>query len=118
MLILRGPAILSTQVAANFKVELGASIPTVFQRDILGNLLHAVRIRRDNKDGVLHTTKLDIKIQSKIKVYEYGIYIVYTQYVHVCNMYVHVSIEYVQIPVDSFHESGVLAYQMDNIWHA
>ena len=28
----------------------------------LVTLLNAVRIRRDNKDGVLHTTKLDIKI--------------------------------------------------------
>jgi hypothetical protein len=60
MLILRGPAILWSQVAG--KVELGASIPTVFQGDILGNLLNSVRIRRDNKDGVLHTTTPDIKI--------------------------------------------------------
>ncbi len=28
----------------------------------LGNLLNAVLIRRDNKDGVLHTTKLESKI--------------------------------------------------------
>ncbi len=44
------------------KVELGAIISTVFQWDILGNLLNAVRIRRDNKDGVLHTTTPDVKI--------------------------------------------------------
>ena len=31
-------------------------------------------------------------------------------YVRVCNVYV-------LIPVDSFHEICVLAYQMDNIWH-
>ena len=49
-----------TQVAG--KEKLRTSIPTVFQRNILGILLNAVRIRRDNKDGVLHTTKLDIKI--------------------------------------------------------
>ena len=114
--ILWGSPTLWTQVAGNEK--LGTSIPTFFQQNIIGIFLNAVRIRRDNKDGVLHTTKLDIKIQSKIKVYEHGIYIVYTKYVHVCNMYVHVLTEYVQIPVDSFHESGVLAYQMDNIWHA
>jgi hypothetical protein len=77
------------------KEKLQPSIPTVFQRNILGNLLNAVRIRRDNKDGVLHTTELDIKIQSKIKVCEHGIYIVYTKYVHVCNMYVHVLTEHV-----------------------
>ena len=49
-----------TQVAG--KEKLWTSIPTVFQRNILGNLLNAVRIRRDNKDGVLHSTKLDINI--------------------------------------------------------
>ena len=58
--ILGDPAILWTQVAG--KEELGASIPTVIKGDVLGNLLNAVRIRRDNKDGVLRTTKLDIKI--------------------------------------------------------
>jgi hypothetical protein len=44
------------------KEKLQTRIPTVFQRTILGNLLNSVRIRRDNKDGVLHTTKLDLKI--------------------------------------------------------
>jgi hypothetical protein len=44
------------------KEKLGTSTPTVLQRNILGNLLNAVRIRRDNQDGVLHTTRLDIKI--------------------------------------------------------
>jgi hypothetical protein len=48
-----------TQVAG--KVELGASIPTVFQGNILGNILNAVRIRRDNKDGVMHTTMLYVR---------------------------------------------------------
>jgi hypothetical protein len=49
-----------TQVAGKEKAEkLGTSIPTVFQRSILGNFLNAVRIRSDNKDGVLHTTKLE-----------------------------------------------------------
>jgi hypothetical protein len=58
--ILLGSTILWTQVVG--KVKLWASIPTVFQGDILGNLLNAVRIRRDNKDGVLHTTTKDIKM--------------------------------------------------------
>jgi hypothetical protein len=49
-----------TQVAC--KQKLQTSIPTVFQRNIYVNLLNAVRIRRDNKDGVLHTTKLELKI--------------------------------------------------------
>ncbi len=49
-----------TQVAG--KEKLGTSIPTVPQRSIMGNLLNAVRKRRDNKDGVLHTTTLDKKI--------------------------------------------------------
>jgi hypothetical protein len=60
--ILQGSTILRAQVAG--KEKLGASIPTVsgFQGDILGNFLNAVRIRRDNKDGVLHTTTQDLKI--------------------------------------------------------
>ena len=58
--ILWESAIFWTQVAG--KEELGASIPTVFQGNILGNLLNAVRIRRDNKDGVLHTIMPDIKL--------------------------------------------------------
>ncbi len=45
-----------TQVAG--KEKLWASIPTVFQLNIVVSLLNAVRIRRDNKAGVLHTTKL------------------------------------------------------------
>jgi hypothetical protein len=49
-----------TQVAG--KEKLLTSIPTVFQRNIFVNLLNAVRIRRDNKEGVLHTTKLELKI--------------------------------------------------------
>jgi hypothetical protein len=42
--------------------KLGKSIPNVLQQNILGNLLNAVRIRRDNKDDVLYTTKLELKI--------------------------------------------------------
>ena len=64
--ILWGSPTLWTQVAG--KEKRGTSIPTLFQQNIIGIFLNAVRIRRDNKDGVLHTTKLDIKIQSKIKV--------------------------------------------------
>ena len=44
------------------KEKLGTSIPTFLQGDILGNLFNAVGIRRDNKDGVLHTEKLNIKM--------------------------------------------------------
>jgi hypothetical protein len=44
------------------KEKLQTSIPIVFQRNICVNLLNAVRIRRDNKDGVMHTTKLELKI--------------------------------------------------------
>ena len=58
--ILLGSPTLWTQVAG--KEKLGTSIPTVLQWNILGNLLNAVRILRDNQDGVLRTTKLDIKI--------------------------------------------------------
>jgi hypothetical protein len=58
-LILWGSPTLWTQVAG--KEKLGTSIPTVFQHNIIGILLNAVGIRRDNKDGVLHT-ELDIKI--------------------------------------------------------
>ncbi len=58
--ILWGSPTRRTQVAG--KEKLRTRIPTVFQRNILGNLLNAVRIRRDNKDGVLNTTKLDINI--------------------------------------------------------
>ena len=55
-----GDPILGTQDAG--KEELGASIPTVIKGGVLGNLLNAVRIRRDNKDGVLHTIMPDIKL--------------------------------------------------------
>ena len=58
--VLRGSSILWTQVAR--KKNMRTSIQTVFQRKIIGILLNAVRVRRDNKDGVLHTEKLDIKI--------------------------------------------------------
>jgi hypothetical protein len=52
MLDLWVPVMLWTQVAG--KVELGARKPTVFQGDIVKNLLNAARKRRDNQDGVLH----------------------------------------------------------------
>jgi hypothetical protein len=58
--VLREPGISWTQAAG--KEELGASIPTVFQGDILENLLNAVRIRRDNADGVLHTPTQELMI--------------------------------------------------------
>ena len=44
------------------KKQLWTSIPTVFQLNIVINLLNAIRIRRDNKDGVLYTTKLKFQI--------------------------------------------------------
>jgi len=103
--ILWGSPTLWTQVAG--KEKLGTSIPTVFKQNIIGIFLNSVRIRRDNKDGVLHTTKLDIKIQSNIKVYEHGIYIVYTKYVHVCNMYVHVLSPSAQLNKNHFSNSWV-----------
>jgi hypothetical protein len=49
--ILRGSSMFWTKVAG--KQQLGASIPTVFQGDILGNLLNAVRVRRDDQDSIL-----------------------------------------------------------------
>ena len=49
-----------TQVAGEEK--LWASIPTVFQRNIVFVSMNAVRIRRDNKDGVLHTTKVVVQV--------------------------------------------------------
>ena len=58
--ILWGSPSRQTQVAGKEKLQM--SIPTVFQQNILGKLLNAVRIRRDNKYDVLYTTKLDIKI--------------------------------------------------------
>jgi hypothetical protein len=48
---------LGTQVAGEEKLQ--TSIPTVFQGNIVVNLLSAERIRRDNKDVVLYTTKLE-----------------------------------------------------------
>ncbi len=58
--ILWGPPTRWTQVAG--KEKLLTSIPIVFQRNIFVNFPNAVRLRRDNKDGVLHTTKLELKI--------------------------------------------------------
>jgi hypothetical protein len=58
--ILWGSPTLWTQVVGEEKLQ--TSIPTVFQLNIVVNLLNAVRIRRDNKDGVLYTTKLEFQI--------------------------------------------------------
>jgi hypothetical protein len=52
-----GVSTLWTQVAGEEKLQ--TSIPTVFHWNIVVNLLNAVRIRRDNKCGVLYTTKLE-----------------------------------------------------------
>ncbi len=49
-----------TQVAGQEKLR--TSIPTVFQLNIVVDLLNTVRIRKDNKDGVLHTTKLVVHL--------------------------------------------------------
>jgi hypothetical protein len=56
--ILREPGISWTQEAG--KEELG--VPTIFQGDILENLLNAVRIRRDNNYCFLHTPTKDLMI--------------------------------------------------------
>jgi hypothetical protein len=76
--ILCGSPTLWTQITS--KKKLGTSIPTVFQRNIIGILLNAVRIRRDNKDGVLHTTKLDIKVTIK--------------YIRLCTLALYISCEF------------------------
>jgi hypothetical protein len=38
-----------------YEKELGGCMPTAFQRDITIILLNAVRIRRNNNHGILHT---------------------------------------------------------------
>ena len=86
--ILRGSPSRWTQVAG--KEKLRTSIPTVFQRNIIILSFNAVRIRRDNKYGVLHTTKLVVQIKSRIYIYEHCIYHAYECYVHVYDLYVHV----------------------------
>jgi hypothetical protein len=59
--ILGGSPALGTQVAGEEKLQ--TSIPTVFQLIIVVNLLlNAVRVRRDNKNSVLYTTKLEFQI--------------------------------------------------------
>ncbi len=45
------------------KEKLLTSKPTIFQLNISINILNAVRIRRDDKDGVLPTTKLEFQIE-------------------------------------------------------
>ena len=69
--------------AGSRKEMLRTSIPTVFQRNIVIFLLNAVRIRRDNKDGVLHITKLDIRYN---QVHTF-MNIVYRMHIHVMYMY-------------------------------
>ena len=71
-----------TQVAG--KEKLRTSIPTVSQRNIVNFLLHAVRIRRDDKDGVLHITTLDIRYN---QVHTF-MNIVYRMHIHIMYMYV------------------------------
>jgi len=51
--VLRQSSILRTQIAC--EEELLVCIPTVFPGDITMILLDAVRIRRNNNHGVLHT---------------------------------------------------------------
>ena len=77
--ILWGSPTCWTQVAG--KEKLWTSIPTVFQRNIVVVLLNAVRIRRDNKYGVLHTIKLVVQLESSTYILEHCIYHVYTSYI-------------------------------------
>jgi hypothetical protein len=58
--ILWGSPTVLMQVAG--KEQLWTSIPTVFKLNIVVILLNAIRIRKDNKDGVLYTTKLKFQI--------------------------------------------------------
>ena len=51
--VLRLPSASRTQVA--LEEELGTGIPTVFKRNICNIFCDAVRIWRDNDNGVLHT---------------------------------------------------------------
>ena len=73
-----GSPTLWTQVAG--KEKLLTSIPTV----LVIFLLNAVRIRRDDKDGVLHITTLDIRYN---QVHTF-MNIVYSMHIHVMYMYV------------------------------
>ena len=68
------------------KEKLGMSIPTFLQGDILGNLFTAVRIRRDDKDGVLHTITPDVKMYSSILQYDHCMhtYTLSMYQVHTC----------------------------------
>ncbi len=53
--VLRLPSASRTQVA--LEEELGTGIPTVFKRNIGNIFCDAVRIWRDNDNGVLHTSQ-------------------------------------------------------------
>jgi hypothetical protein len=68
-----GSPTLWTQVVGKEKLltTCVTSIPTVFQRNIVVNLLNAVRIRWDDKDGVLYTTKLEFQIESNTYIHEH-----------------------------------------------
>ena len=63
--ILRSYSMFWTKVAG--KEPLGASIPTVFQGDILGNLLNAVRVRRDDQDSILLSCRQQPRIEDTSK---------------------------------------------------
>ena len=67
--ILWGSPTIWMQVAG--KEQLWTSIPTVFQLNIVVNLLNAIRIKRDNKDGVLYTKKLKFQIKSSTYIHEH-----------------------------------------------
>ncbi len=49
-------------------------------------------------------------------MYIHGMYMYLKVYTIIITMYVRVCIMYVDLPLDSFHESSVVAYHMDN-WH-
>jgi hypothetical protein len=84
--ILRGSPSRWTQVAG--KEKLRTSVPTVFQRNIIILSFNAVRIRRDNNYGVLHTTKLIVQIKSSIYIHEHCIYDAYAYFVTCMYMYI------------------------------
>jgi hypothetical protein len=91
--VLWGSPTLWKQVAG--KEKLGSSIPTVFQRNILGILLDAVR-----KDGVLRTTKLDSKVNSNAYINQQRICHERTLYVHTC-LYMYVQCMYLYLWIHS-----------------
>jgi hypothetical protein len=60
------------------KEKLLTSKATIFQLNIFINILNAVRIRRDDKDGVLHTIKLEFQIELSTYIHEHCTHHVYT----------------------------------------